>query len=577
MKNVFLICITNPMLGGAWVPLSSGNLISYCIKNQYVKENYNFFPPEYRTDCLEREDFKNKLKASDIIGLTCYVWNQQINDEISKYFKHLNPNGIVIYGGPNVPESFNEAMSYADERPYVDRCFIGAGEKNFLNFLVDNNTEGTYNRDYFDISKNRKSYQLSRNETPTPFQDGIFDHIFESENNVSISFETTRGCPYSCAFCDWGSQSNSKVVKFDEEVIKKEIDHFTKYNSVTSLFFADANYGIFDRDVEILEYLCKNKNKLISVSFSGFAKNGTPRITKINDLLCDHFEMISNEFKISLQTMSPEALKTINRDNIKTEKLLSIIDSKKEHQIVSCELIIGLPGETAESWLDTLCRITEIGFESVKIHRLLILPNTPINDEEYIKKNNIVFKTFKVPKKILDGGSIISVFKKYRHFDNLTIDLNSEEKNEYEIFKTVGNCNSFDDEEFLKMHSMNFWYHLLIGSNFLRKHMLSSAIDLRDQAKMFFDNLENMTLFKSMHDEYISNIKKILDNDVILETYPQYFNIAVNKNMDAYRIYKNLDTAISEIKTIYPDAVFDHVKTYSGISLARLAGINGQF
>ena len=70
------------------------------------------------------------------------------------------------------------------------------------------------------VEVGRKLYQIETNEMPTPYLDGVFDSILAEEKRVKASFETNRGCPFKCAFCDWGGQARSKVTKFDMDPLK---------------------------------------------------------------------------------------------------------------------------------------------------------------------------------------------------------------------------------------------------------------------------------------------------------------------------------------------------------------------
>ena len=71
--------------------------------------------------------------------------------------------------------------------------------------------------------------------------------------------ETSRGCPRSCAYCDWGC-NNSKIKMFPMERILKEIDWMVDHK-VKFIWGADSNFGFFKRDMEIVDYLIEKREK----------------------------------------------------------------------------------------------------------------------------------------------------------------------------------------------------------------------------------------------------------------------------------------------------------------------------
>ena len=70
--------------------------------------------------------------------------------------------------------------------------------------------------------------------------------------------ETNRGCPYGCTFCDWGSATQSRIRKFDLDRVFAELE-WCATHKVHQVFLADANFGIFERDVEIAEKVAELK------------------------------------------------------------------------------------------------------------------------------------------------------------------------------------------------------------------------------------------------------------------------------------------------------------------------------
>src|SRR5262249_42218501 len=95
-------------------------------------------------------------------------------------------------------------------------------------------------------------------------------------------WETNRGCPYSCSFCDWGSNIMSKVRRFDIERVRAEAEWIARMGTQVILL-VDANVGILPRDTEIADFLCAAKAKYgypKSIYYSA-AKNNPERSIEI--------------------------------------------------------------------------------------------------------------------------------------------------------------------------------------------------------------------------------------------------------------------------------------------------------
>ena len=70
----------------------------------------------------------------------------------------------------------------------------------------------------------------------------------------NVTWETNRGCPYSCSFCDWGSSTMSRIRAFDIERVRAEAEWIGRMRPAF-VFVADANFGILPRDMEIADSL----------------------------------------------------------------------------------------------------------------------------------------------------------------------------------------------------------------------------------------------------------------------------------------------------------------------------------
>ena len=90
-----------------------------------------------------------------------------------------------------------------------------------------------------------------------PTSPGLLDAYGEAHEGTAI-IETNRGCPYGCTFCDWGSATLSRIRKFDLERVFAELEWCAR-NGSTRIGLADANFGIFERDVDIAEKIAELK------------------------------------------------------------------------------------------------------------------------------------------------------------------------------------------------------------------------------------------------------------------------------------------------------------------------------
>ena len=150
-----------------------------------------------------------------------------------------------MFGGPQVPD---KPAQFHKDYPFVDHTFHGESEYLFKEFLIDNNKP-----------KSIIGSRIADLDTLcSPFVDGVLDSIVAKHRNknFSITLETNRGCPYSCVFCDIGAKAYQKVKKFDLARIEKELEWIVT-NNIKVVDVADANFGIFERDEEIVDIVNK--------------------------------------------------------------------------------------------------------------------------------------------------------------------------------------------------------------------------------------------------------------------------------------------------------------------------------
>jgi len=311
------------------------------------------------------QDFMDQVKKEkpDVVGFSKYIWSADINKKLSDWIKSLNPDIITVFGGPDFNSTAKGREKFFRSHKNADFYIPYQGETPFANLI-----QTIFDKNFIDlkseaidgvISYNRETNETKvgalvprikdPNEIPSPYLTGIF-HKFFSTKLIPI-VESNRGCPYTCTFCAQGKSSHNRMEFFDLDRVKKELDYLAeKTNNTNILMFADSNFGIVERDLEIAKYIAdlKKTNGYPHKFTSNWAKN-QPKIYEIARIL-NNVNLV-----ISLQSLDPLVLKNIKRQNIQLDVFKQIIDRvNDEGGISGTEIILGLPGETKQSHLQTI-------------------------------------------------------------------------------------------------------------------------------------------------------------------------------------------------------------------------------
>ena len=384
MKNVYLFQpqYTNFFNGklNNWIPYSAGCLWNYASQFNDVTAEYTLKDLFFKRDPII--DVLTNLTEPAICGFSCYVWNTKYCLEAAKHIKSKWPNCVIIFGGPEISER------YINEYSFIDYIIRGEGEQSFVDLL----------RNIRDNIPTNKIIHKSRMENlsyPGPYASGIFDKLLKDNPDIhwSATFETNRGCPYSCTFCDWGSLTYSKVKRFELDQLKSEFD-WIRQKPITYIFLADANFGMFkNRDLTIAQMLKDaSDNSNIDVIHLQGAKQSSEIAFEIGNILQDKYAGVT----VSMQSMNQDTLSAINRKNLEINDIKKIMQLSEIHQIPTyTELILGLPLETKETWCDGICELLELGqHNSIDVWFTQLLENSELSTIESKTKYGIVSRRY---------------------------------------------------------------------------------------------------------------------------------------------------------------------------------------
>ncbi len=482
---------TGPVhLNSYYLPYTAGTLWAYCMADKRLADNF-----EINNWIFKRDDIDQAVKdckGSDIALLSIYIWNQKYTYALAKKLKETYPDIKIILGGPQLEWRDD---NYFEKYPYIDSIVIGEGES-ALKFLLECYLDGK------DLPKRNQFERIKDLDLPSPYLTGLFDSLLEEYPDIDWvpTLESDRGCPYACTFCDWGSATASKMYKFYTERIVAEIEWFVEHK-LTYMNLTNSNFGVFkERDVFIAETIAKHTMetgypKALTVSY---AKNNNALVLDIVKMFME--AEIQTGVTISLQTASETVLENIKRTNMKINKVQEITSIARDKNLpISTELILGLPGETYDSWKTTLDTVLEAKIVTMDIFYLQLLVNAPmyVNDREKYNLNT---------------------FHAYDYFYDFNVQRIQDEIKEgiAESIEVIKSTNSMSNDELLKT-AMFSWF--VIGA-----HSYGLAILLADY--MFKKGIPYTEFYESLF-AYLQQNNKLVSqwSEEFLQLHHRWYEL----------------------------------------------------
>ena len=333
-----------------------------------------------------------------------YSWSSEKCLTVSRWIKQADPGHITVHGGPSIPAYPSACQAFLRKNSHVDIAVRGEGELTCAQLLEHFFSQKEEKKNWQEGLTTLKGISWLRSDgkwmttpdqprvtdldqLPSPLLSGGFDLLSTSPNfrwfdNMPVM--TNRGCPFGCAFCDWGGATSQQVVLFDLERVKGEIQWVARHN-ISNLVIIDANMGRFDRDVAIAAFIAEMKSiyGYPKETWLNYGKTNLENVLKIQKILVD--ADINCPFILAVQTRSAKTLKTVNRAGIRPEYYDALLAfSRKEKIPLTVDLILGLPGATLESFKEDIQFYFDRHAE-INTYRAQMVVNSPMAAPDYME------------------------------------------------------------------------------------------------------------------------------------------------------------------------------------------------
>ena len=532
-----------------YLPYSAGVIWSYAVSDPWIRDNFRCTDMIWRREAIE--PLAQRLAANDICTFSTYVWNHQYNYTLARRIKELNPQCLIIFGGPEPaitdPDIFRR-------EPYMDLIICFEGEITYRNVLLRYHSRDweslpglLINRDGEAVKTEDAKRIESLAEIPSPYLTGVFDAIIAANPDVewNSTLETNRGCPFQCTFCDWGSLTYNKVKHFGLERVFDELEWMARHRC-GFISITDANFGMFpERDNMIADKIIEIQARYgYPKTFSvAWAKNQKREVVDIVKKLLDA-PGFNQGLTLSVQSLDVDVLENIRRKNMEMNKLEEVFELCEQRNIPTyTELILGLPGETLSSWKENFWRLFRMGNHTgLTVFQAQLLENAEMNllqrklfkissnrvtdyfsgtykDENIVESIEIISATKDLPLESMLDAQIFSWFINTFHINGLSTLLSRL------IYKYLGiDYSDFYTDLFLFVQD-DPWLACEIADTreYNKNWMTTSAINHPDIGgiDIYGWNLMHRTILRIHDDIKYDHIFDLLENFMLKYNLPQ--------------------------------------------------------
>ncbi len=310
-------------------------------------------------------------KNPKIIGLGVYIWNIDQATRLVSDLKRVAPQIRLVLGGPEVSYEADDL----DITRLADHVISGEGDLAFRDLcrrLLSNP----------EVAAGGLESRLPLAEPKfipaglPQFAELAFPYDLYTDSDIAhrvIYVEASRGCPYECEFCL--SSLDIPVRQAALEPFLAELDRLLS-RGVRQFKFVDRTFNLnLKVSRAILEFFLERMWPDLFVHFEMIPDRLPEGLREI----IRRFPPGSLQFEVGIQTFNPEVAALISRrqDAQQTEQNLRWLRAETGVH-VHADLIVGLPGESLESFGRGFDRLVALGPQEIQVGMLKRLRGTPI-------------------------------------------------------------------------------------------------------------------------------------------------------------------------------------------------------
>jgi radical SAM superfamily enzyme YgiQ (UPF0313 family) len=463
----------------------------------------------------------------DVLGISCYVWNERLTMYVAEKVKERLPNIKIIAGGPSI--LYSKDKTYFKKYWFIDAVceYTGYGEVFITEYLDGTPIEKipyavypTMKRSWWE--KSTEEFSKRSFKFPMPYFDNQDFLKTFAKNDVRLILDSSRGCMYSCTFCEWGGGTSTKVIFKPLEDMILDLEAAFSILKPRFMDIINANFGIEKNDIQIAKKIVeinnKNGNCMKYIIMNGPTKTKKKDLKEIFDVLLGG--NIGTDLRIPIQHIDETILKNIERIDTPLDEQIELFKSlsEKYNTPLSVEVILGLPGETLKTFYNLSDKLLSYMGTDLNVvthwQEWQMLSSAPAADSSYMEKMKIKTK----------NGFYIESYKenliKPKNKINAEIDKTKKrelllDKNWSHPYELVVSTYSYTMEDYAQMQLYKCCFAFLNETKIFKpliKYIIDKGYKFEGFSESLFnDCLLKMPILDKTYRDYIQNLNSESD------------------------------------------------------------------
>ena len=320
----------------------------------------------------------------DVLGMGCYCWNISCTLEVVAAVRERNPGVRILLGGPEVTlRTRAQVEAFHRDNPAVDALLFGEAEGSLPQLMTvlggaDRRClEGTGGYALLGGERIEADFSPAGTrdvDTLPPLYPGeaLPDIERTPACGIAVVYESARGCPYRCIYCQFAHRRTS-IAPLPLERVCAELGWLLE-QKVDCIHVADA---VFDsnpqRCAAIVRFLTEHNRGTSLFFYCSFAR--------LTDELAQLFARSNAQICVGIQSTNPHVLQRIER-GLPPRLFTDVKEVLERHRLnFYVDLIFGLPDDSMDSYRTSFNQTVGLNPPFIMTFPLSLIRGTPLGDD----------------------------------------------------------------------------------------------------------------------------------------------------------------------------------------------------